>query len=122
MNGKQVPTDSELAILNVLWNRGPSTVQEVQTALSYEAGYTTVLKLMQIMHKKGLVSRKKEGRAHRYWPDIEQEETQREMLSRFSDRLFGGSMQQLIQRAITSGKLEKKDMDEIEKLLKELKP
>jgi predicted transcriptional regulator len=121
MAKKSIPTETELAILQVLWDRGPSTVREVQESLSKDSGYTTVLKLMQIMYDKGLVDRHKEGRAHRYEPLIRKEETQQKMLGSFTEQLFGGSMQQLIQRAITSEKMDSDDLDEIEKLLQKLK-
>ncbi len=121
MSEKPIPTESELAILQVLWEHGPSTVREVQEELSRQSGYTTVLKLLQIMYEKGLVDRRKDGRAHRYQPVIEKEKTQQEMLGKFTKQLFGGSMQQLIQRAITSEKLDRDDLNEIELLLQKLK-
>lgn len=121
MNRDPSPTESELAILHVLWEEGPSTVHEVRDALDREAGYTTVLKLMQIMFEKGLVDREKEGRAHRYHPLVEKEETQRSLLGEFTDRLFGGSIRRLIQRAITSEELDEEELEDIEHLLETLK-
>lgn len=121
MSRNPSPTESELAILHVLWEEGPSTVHEVRNALEREAGYTTVLKLLQIMFEKELVGREREGRAHRYHPLIEKEETQRSLLGEFTDRLFGGSTRRLIQRAITSEELDKEELDEIERLLESLK-
>lgn len=121
MSSDKVPTESELSILKVLWDQGPSTVREVQEALPEESGYTTVLKFLQIMHKKGIVNREKDGRAHCYWPLIEKESTQQKMLGDFADRLFDGSIKQLMQRAVSSKKLNRTDLDELEGLLQELK-
>ncbi len=115
------PTESELAILNVLWNEGPSTVHEVRDILDRDAGYTTILKLMQIMFEKGLVDREKDGRAHRYHPLVEREKIQRSLLNEFTNRLFGGSMGQLIQRAITSEDLDRDEINEIRHLLEIMK-
>ena len=89
------PTDSELAILRVLWSRGPSTVREVHEALQDGSGYTTVLKLMQIMTEKGLVVRDESQRAHVYSSRVPQEKTQRQLVTDLVDRAFGGSPAQL---------------------------
>ncbi len=121
MKSNQTPTEAELSILKVLWDRGPSTVREVQEALHEESGYTTVLKFLQIMHEKGIVDREKDGRAHRYWSLLEKEATQQKMLGKFADQLFDGSIQQLMQRAVSSEKLNRDDLDELEGLLQELK-
>lgn len=121
MKLNQTPTEAELSILKVLWDRGPSTVREVQEALPEESGYTTVLKFLQIMHEKGIVDREKEGRAHRYWSLLEKEATQQKMLGKFADQLFDGSIQQLMQRAVSSEKLNRDDLNELEGLLQELK-
>lgn len=115
------PTDSELAILNVLWKQGPSTVHEVRDALANEQGYTTVLKLLQIMHDKELVSREKEGRAHRYQAAIEKENVQQNLLDRLMDKAFDGSMSQLLQQAISSKELDESDWDELSQLMEKLK-
>lgn len=121
MSKKPVPTESELLILQVLWSAGPSTVHEVREHLSQNSGYTTVLKLLQIMYEKELVDREKEGRAHRYRPLVKKDDIQEKMLGQFTKRLFGGSMQQLIQSAISSKKLDHDELDEIEDLLQKLK-
>lgn len=117
----QIPTEAELSILKVLWDRGPSTVREVQKQLSGDSGYTTVLKFLQIMHEKGIVDREKDGRAHRYWPLLEKEATQQKILGKLTDQLFDGSVPQLMQRAVSSDNLQREDLDEIEKLLEKLK-
>src|SRR5262245_12806184 len=85
------PTDAELAILRVLWSRGPSTVREVHEALQDGSGYTTVLKLMQIMAEKGLVVRDESERAHVYSAKLTQERTQRQLVQDLVERAFGGS-------------------------------
>lgn len=120
---KKTPTDSELKILNVLWDQGPSTVHEVRDHLSQEqsTGYTTVLKLLQIMHDKELVSREKEGRAHRYQAIIKKEDVQQHLLDRLMDSAFDGSMRQLIQQAISSDELDQDDWDELSTLMEQLK-
>ena len=115
------PTDSELAILNVLWGQGPSTVHEVRDALGQEQGYTTILKLLQIMHDKQLVSREKEGRAHRYEAAIKKDNVQQNLLDRLLDKAFDGSMSQLLQQAISSKKLDESDWDELNQLMDKLK-
>lgn len=121
MASDRKPTEAELSILNVLWDHGPSTVREVQESLQDEPGYTTVLKFLQIMYEKGIVDRKKDGRAHRYWSLLGQEETQQKMLGEFTDRLFNGSIRQLMQRAVSSEELNRDDLDRLQDLLQELK-
>ena len=100
------PTDAELEILNVLWKHGPSTVGEVHTEILEHSrvGYTTILKLMQIMFAKGLVERDESARAHIYKPTSSREHTQRQMLSRLTQRAFGGSVADLVLQALGSGR------------------
>ena len=97
------PTDAELAILSVLWDRGPSTVREVHEALqaSQRSGYTTVLKLLQIMTEKGLVTRDESQRAHVYGPRMSEQRTQRQLLGDLVDRAFGGSSAKLVLQALS---------------------
>jgi predicted transcriptional regulator len=116
------PTDAELEILNVLWRRGPSTVREVQEALleNKETGYTTVLKLMQIMAEKGLVSRDESDRRHVYEAGKAQDETQRLLLSDLLDRAFNGSATKLVQQALSSKRASKEELAEIRRMLDEL--
>ena len=98
------PTDAELAILRVLWDNGPSTVRQVHEELSdRETGYTTTLKLMQIMADKGLVTRDETSRTHIYAASASQELTQGQLLKDLADRAFGGSAKALVLRALTSG-------------------
>jgi len=117
------PTDAELAILRVLWERGPSTVREVQEELNHSrrTGYTTVLKLLQIMTEKGLVHRDDTDRAHVYRARLTEEQTQRQLVRDLLDRAFGGSSQKLVMQALRArGKpLPPDQLDEIRKLLDE---
>jgi BlaI family penicillinase repressor len=98
------PTDSELAILRVLWERGPSTVRQVYEAMAAtrDTGYTTTLKLMQIMADKGLVTRNEESRTHIYTAMAGEEQTQHELVKDLVDRAFGGSAATLVMRAISA--------------------
>src|ERR1700693_3661749 len=98
------PTESELDILRVLWTRGPSTVREVQRALENERtiGYTTVLKLMQIMTDKGLVQRNEKERAHVYQAAAREDQTQRQLVGHLLDRAFGGSAAKLMVQALAT--------------------
>src|SRR5262249_44490831 len=98
------PTDAELAILRVLWRRGPSTVRDVHDELGGDAAtvYTTVLKMLQIMHDKGLVSREEAGRAHVYQAAQSREQTQAGLVSDLIQRAFEGSAQQLVMRALSA--------------------
>jgi predicted transcriptional regulator len=100
------PTGAELDILRVLWQQGPRTVREVHEALRDQTGtgYTTVLKLLQIMHRKGLVKRDDSARAHIYAPVKNKEQTQKQYLGRFVHRVFEGSAAELIMQALGSGK------------------
>ena len=113
------PTDSELAILNVLWERGPSTVREVNEALS-ESGYTTVLKMLQIMTDKGLVVRDETERAHVYAAAISEQRTQRQLLADLMDRAFGGSPAKLVMQALSGRKATAGDLNAIRELLDRL--
>jgi predicted transcriptional regulator len=92
------PTDTELEVLNVLWDRGPATVREVHDDLQKikQSQYTTTLRLMQIMASKGLLSRDESDRAHVYAPTVERLQVQHEMTTRLIDRVFGGSAEGLL--------------------------
>jgi predicted transcriptional regulator len=100
------PTESELEILQILWTKGIATVREVHEELTKtkEAGYTTTLKLMQIMHEKGLVKRDDSMRTHVYQPAVNKERTQKHLLSKMIDTLFGGSPTQLVIQALGDDK------------------
>jgi BlaI family transcriptional regulator, penicillinase repressor len=115
------PTEAELAILRVLWQRGPSTVRQVHDALNAikKTGYTTVLKFMQIMTEKGLVSRDEAPYAHVYQARIPQEETQRTLVTDLLDRAFEGSMSGLVMQALSARKATPEELSEIRKILKD---
>ena len=116
------PTDAELAILRVLWVKGPSTVREVQETLSEQrsSGYTTVLKLLQIMHEKGLVERDESSRSHVYSATRPVEETQRQMVDDLMSKAFGGSASELVMRALAAKRATPEELAEIRRLLEEL--
>jgi len=113
------PTDAELAILNVLWERGASTVREVHEALSatQDTGYTTVLKLLQIMTEKGLVDRDESERAHVYEPRYSEQRTQRQLLGDLIDRAFRGSPAQLVMQALSATHASAAELTAIRQLL-----
>jgi predicted transcriptional regulator len=114
------PTDSELGILRVLWERGPSTVREVHEVLQDGGGYTTVLKLMQIMTEKGLVVRDESQRAHVYSARATQEKTQRQLVTDLVERAFGGSPAQLAMQALSTKKTSPEELAELRRLLDSL--
>jgi BlaI family penicillinase repressor len=120
------PTDAELAILRVLWDRGPSNVRDVLNALNAESSepraYTTVLRFLQIMTEKGLVVRSDDERTHVYSPKVPAERTQRQLVRDLMDRVFGGSVQQLVLQALGSGKVSAAELREIKKLLNQMEP
>jgi len=121
MNDKslQKPTASELQILQILWERGPSTVREVHDALQEEKalGYTTVLKLMQIMTAKGLVRRNEEQRAHVYEAQQPAEKTKRQFASDMLQRVFDGSAKELMLHALAGRRSSKNEIEELRRLL-----
>ena len=118
----RLPTDAELEILRVLWERGPSTVREVQEVLSAqrEVGYTTALKLLQIMYEKGLVRRDESARTHVYEAAVAQDRTQNALVGDLVDRAFGGSASALVLGALSSKPASKEELAEIRRLLDEL--
>jgi len=113
------PTDSELDILRVLWQRGPSTVREVYETLNRKrpTGYTTVLKMLQIMTEKDLVARNEEQRAHVYEARLPQEQTQQQLVGDLLERAFDGSAKKLVMQALSSEKASTEDLSEIRELL-----
>ena len=115
------PTASELAILGVLWRRGTSTVRQVHEELGGRTGYTTVLKLMQIMAAKGLVLREETGRSHIYRAAHGETQTQRRLVTDLMNRAFGGSARKLIAAALSSRRASAAELDEIRKLIDEAK-
>jgi predicted transcriptional regulator len=117
------PTDAELAILQVLWTQGPTTVRQVHDALSgvRETGYTTTLKLMQIMAEKGLVSRDETSRTHVYTAVASREATQSHLLDDLMQRAFGGSAAALVMQALSSRPTSAEELREIEQLIEAFK-
>ena len=115
------PTDAELAILRVLWSRGPSTVRQVLDALAEQrgTGYTTVLKLLQIMTDKGLVARDETDRSHIYHARYSEADTQRQLVDDLLDRAFGGSARQLVMSALSSRKTSRRELAEIRRLIEQ---
>jgi len=115
------PTDAELEILRVLWELGPATVRQVHEAqaVTRDTGYTTTLKMMQIMAEKGLVTRDESSRTHIYAARVSQESTQRQLLNDLVDRAFGGSAKELVLRALSSHTTSDSELREIRKLIDE---
>ena len=116
------PTDAELAILRVLWEQGPSTVRLVWEQLNpkQETGYTNVLKMMQIMCEKGLVTRDESDRSHIYRAARSQEQTQRQVVGHLLERLFSGSAPKLVMQALATKRATPAELTEIRKLLDEM--
>ncbi len=116
------PTESELEILRILWSKGPSNVRSVNDLIneSKETGYTTTLKIMQIMAQKGLVLRDESSRTHIYSAAIKRDQVQTAMLDRVLDVAFGGSSSQLVLSALGRGKTSQEELDQIKELIKKL--
>ena len=118
-NGTPKPTDAELAILRVWWERGPSTVRQVHDVLLRErpTAYTTALKLLQIMTEKGLVRRDETDRTHVYQARLSEEQTQRQLVRDLIDRAFGGSASKLVMQALAARRASPEELGEIRKLI-----
>jgi BlaI family penicillinase repressor len=117
------PTEGELEILQVLWDKGKASVRDVhETILTYkDAGYTTTLKLMQIMFEKGLVRRDDSSKTHIYEANVSREKTQSQFLGKMINSLFGGSSTQLVMQALGNHAPNKQELDEIQQMLDNLK-
>ncbi len=117
------PTESELEILQVIWQKGKATVREVHESLSAfkDSGYTTTLKLMQIMHEKGLVKRNDSSKTHIYEALITRENTQKQLVGKMINSVFGGSSSQLVMQALGSRQHSQSELQEIQQLLDNLK-
>ena len=113
------PTDAELAILRILWERGPSTVRQVheQLARDRQAAYTTALKLLQIMTEKGLVERDERERTHIYRAKLSEDQTQRQLVRDLLDRAFGGSASKLVMQALATRRASPDELREIRKVI-----
>lgn len=118
----QKPTESELEILQFLWKQGEASVKEINDAqnLQKKVGYTTTLKIMQIMLEKGLLDRREAGRSHIYFPAIEKENTQKDLLERFVDSTFAGSAMSMVMSALGNHKASKDELDAIKALIHKL--
>ena len=116
------PTESALEILGILWEKGACTVREVHEILekSKDAGYTTTLKLMQIMHEKGLLSRDTSSKTHVYTAAISQENTQQQLLNKMIDTVFNGSASQLVLQALGNHHSSKEELEKIKQYLNEI--
>lgn len=116
------PTDSELEILHVLWKQGPRTVRQVNEELGQqrEIGYTTTLKLMQIMHEKGLLTRSEKAKSHVYTAALGEQEAQQTLIDRFLETTFRGSASQLVMQVLGRHKASSDELNEIKKLLNNL--
>jgi predicted transcriptional regulator len=115
---RRKPTDAELAILTVLWSRGPSTVRQIAEDMGREAGYTTILKLLQIMTEKRLVVRDEAARTHVYAAAYTQDQTQRQLVTDLLERAFDGSAAKLVLQALAASKTSPEELAEIRKLLR----
>jgi predicted transcriptional regulator len=116
------PTDAELEILRVLWEKGPCSVRQVQQVLSQsrDVGYTTVLKLLQIMTEKELVLRDESKRSHVYRSRLSQDKTQRQLVRDLIARAFGGSAEKLVMQALSAKKVSQEELADIREFLDEL--
>ncbi len=122
MNKHIKPTESELEILGILWEKGASTVREVHEILeqSKEAGYTTTLKLMQIMHEKGLLTRDASAKTHIYEAAVSRENTQQQLLNKMIDTVYNGSATQLVMQALGHHRSSPEELDQIRRYLNEM--
>ena len=122
LSNQTKPTESEMEILQILWEKGDCTVRDVHEILekSKEAGYTTTLKLMQIMHEKGLVSRDTSSKTHVYHALVNQQKTQQQLVSKMIDNVFNGSAARLVMQALGNHSASKDEIDSIKKYLDEL--
>ena len=111
------PTEAELAILRVLWANGPSTVRQVAEIMGRESGYTTILKLLQIMTEKKLVRRDKSSRTHVYAAGHSEKQMQRHLVSDLLDKVFGGSAAKLVVQALAAKKATPEELAEIRKMI-----
>lgn len=117
------PTESELEILQVLWQKKAATVREVHDELAKmrDIGYTTALKLLQIMFEKGLVTRDDSSKTHIYMPAVTREKTQKQLVGKMINTLFSGSSTELVMQALGNQQTSKEELDEIQKMLDNLR-
>ncbi|RDC54210.1 BlaI/MecI/CopY family transcriptional regulator [Pedobacter chinensis] len=116
------PTEGEMEILQVLWQKGQATVREVHEALNKkDSGYTTTLKLMQIMHEKGMVERDTNQKTHIYKAIVSQDKTEKQLVTKMIDNVFNGSAARLVMQALGNHQASADEIDEIKKYLDSLK-
>jgi BlaI family transcriptional regulator, penicillinase repressor len=118
----QKPTESELEVLTVLWQKGKATVRQVndEINLSKESGYTTTLKIMQIMHEKGLVTKDSNAKQHIFEANVDEQETQKSLLTRFIDSTFQGKAMSLVMQALGNHKASEEELAELKSLIQSL--
>ncbi|NJL13315.1 MAG: BlaI/MecI/CopY family transcriptional regulator [Microscillaceae bacterium] len=120
------PTEAELEILRVLWQKGPATVRFVHEALNaqrpedQQIGYTTTLKMMQLMTDKGLLNRDASQRTHIFKAELSEEATQKSLVERLLDTAFGGSAKKLVMQALGQSKTSRAELEEIKKLIQDM--
>lgn len=116
------PTESELEILQILWEKGPTTVRAVNDMLNQkrEVGYTTTLKIMQIMTDKGLVTRNTDSRTHIYHPAVKENATQNSLLNSFIEKTYRGSAMQLVMQVLGNKKASAEELSELKKIIKDM--
>jgi predicted transcriptional regulator len=117
------PTPSELAILQILWKDGPSSVKHIHEKLSEEKEvvYTTILKTMQVMSEKGMLRRTAQGRKHIYQAAVNQDDTQDALLDKFLDKTFGGSASKLVLKALGNYNASQEELDQIKQFIEQQK-
>jgi len=122
MSKQTKPTDGELEILNILWEKGTATVREIhdELAKTKDAGYTTSLKLMQIMFEKGLLSRDASSKTHIYKAAVSKEQTQGQIVKRVIDTVFNGSAMQMVMQALGNHKTSSDELEQIMEYLKDI--
>lgn len=122
MQNFQKPTESELEVLNILWQKGRATVREVNEVVNQtkETGYTTTLKIMQIMFDKGLVTKNTEGKQHIFEANVSEEATQKSLLNRFIDSTFQGNAMHLVMQALGNHHASNEELSELKKLIQQL--
>ena len=122
-NKQRKPTESELEILQVIWTYGPSTVRFINEKLNArkKVGYTTTLKIMQIMYEKAMLIRDEHSRTHIYSANLDKEETQNLLLNRFLQNTFGGSASKMVMQALGNYEASAEELEEIKKLIENLK-
>ncbi len=117
MSAKNLPTNAELAILNILWSKGKATVKQIHEELDSGKGYTTTLKFVQIMREKGMVERESESRPHLYSAVVEQSQTEKSLISTWMGKLMGGSAASLAMKALGSSQVTNEEVSELRSLL-----